>query len=227
VKLLRNRWREVAVTTVCFSLIACGTKTQRAEDRRTTSAKLEFSAASFSPLTNADASETKTAGITVQLREPNDIGRPSAWQGPMTITEHRTSRSCKSDVSLITRVYAAQGSPYLIVLTYSGSVRYIHYINIADCGERWPPTKLFTDAISISGNIIEAQPVCECPDHAKPCACNAAINLILTANAPPLNQQDKELSVTKKALGIAFTGQREVKAPGTPNASLISDNVPR
>src|SRR5512141_1384590 len=77
------------------------------------------------------------------LAEPDRPDKPTAWQGPLTISA--AGKSCAADVSLVTAVYASAGAPFIVVITYSGSNTYVHFINIASCEVKWEPIKAFTE----------------------------------------------------------------------------------
>ena len=85
----------------------------------------------------------RLGAYSFHLEEPDRPDKPRAWQGPLTISS--TDKSCEADVSLVTAVYASPDAPFVVVVTYSGSSTYVHFITISSCAAKWERMKAFTD----------------------------------------------------------------------------------
>jgi len=93
---------------------------------------------------------TSAEGIVVELADPDNPDHPTAWLGPLRIASR-----CTAELSLITAVYASKGTRYLVVLTYSGSLRYAHFVDLKSCRELWPPQKATRD-MTVAGDDLAA-----------------------------------------------------------------------
>ena len=108
---------------------------------------------------------------------------------------------------------------YVIAVSYSGSTRYLHYIDVKTCKELWPKTAASTEAIEVAGDRVTIQPACECSGGASACECNAALIRLAETNAPaPV--ADEARALTRKVLGVEFEGHARVLRPKTPSAAL-------
>src|ERR1035437_6906399 len=77
----------------------------------------------FRQLAFDNAQSTAFGAYSFRLAEPDRPDKPTAWQGPLTISS--AGKSCEADVSLVTAVYAAPAAPFVVVVTYSGSNTYV------------------------------------------------------------------------------------------------------
>ena len=96
---------------------------------------------------------------TFHLAEPDRPDKPTAWQGPLTISSG--SKSCEADVSLVTAVYASPDAPFVVVVTYSGSNTYVHFIAISNCAAKWERMKVFTEGVRVADDRLSILPACD------------------------------------------------------------------
>ena len=157
----------------------------------------------------------------VVLMHPDNSDNPKAWEGPLKIIDMQTRSHCESDISLIAAAYASRQTDYLVVVAYSGSLHYVHFIDQSTCRDLWPRLELFTDGITVSGDLLTAQPACECADKGIPCQCSAGKVFRFETVQPPTLLRSESLALTKKALGVGFEGQGKVLHPKMDNAQIV------
>ena len=161
----------------------------------------------------------RLGAYSFHLAEPDRPGKPTAWQGPLTISAN--TKSCTADVSLVTAVYASPDSPLVVVVTYSGSNTYVHFIGIADCSAKWEPMKAFTDGVRVVADRLSILPACEGAGLRSPTRCFAARAYKLSGEAPPELLQDESFNLTRQTLGVGFTGEAMVVHPKTARAHIV------
>ena len=198
---------------------ACSPQGQVA--RPTATRPVQFHLLAFSPAANGQWQARIDRG-TVTLLDPDKTDRPTAWDGPLRI-QLSSAATCEADLSLVTRVYGASGAEYLIALSYSGSMQYIHFLDLKSCREKWPVRSVYTERIDVAGNSLSVFPACECPGGSEPCLCSAAQVYRLSAAQPPEPQTAVALALTGKILGVEFAGERKVLRPRTPTAELFKE----
>lgn len=210
------------LTGLCATAIACG---QRDATREQNPAALRpaLRPLAFHAVDRPPRFEARVGTATVVLANPDNAAKPTTWEGPLEVQDSHSGTTCKADVSLISNVYASPGIDFLIVLSYSGSVRYVRYLDLRSCADRWAPLKVFSEGIEVSDDLITIQPACECPGGAEPCECSAASVLRVAANAEPAVLHEASRALTKQVLGVDFEGQRKVRKPKSPSAELVRD----
>jgi hypothetical protein len=196
---------------------ACSPQTQVA--RPTATPPVQFQLLAFSPAANGQWQARIDQG-TVTLLDPDKPDRPTAWDGPLRI-QISPAATCEADLSLVTRVFGASGAEYLIALSYSGSMQYIHFLDLKSCREKWPMRSVYTERIDVAGDSLSVLPACECPGGSAPCVCSAAQVYRLSAARSPEPVPAAALALTRKILGVEFAGERKVLRPRTPTAELL------
>ena len=126
--------RLLLVAPIMVVASACSPQTQVAKP--TVTPPVQFQLLAFSPAANGQW-QARIDQTTVTLLDPNKPDRPTAWDGPVRI-QASPAATCEADLSLVTRVYGAGGGAYLIALSYSGSMQYIHFLDLKSCREKWP-----------------------------------------------------------------------------------------
>jgi hypothetical protein len=209
----------VLVAMVMAVAGACSPQGQVAKP--TATPPVQFQLLAFSPAANGQWQARIDQG-TVTLLDPDKPDRPTAWEGPLRI-QLSTAAPCEADLSLVTRVYGASGAEYLIALSYSGSMQYIHFLDLKSCREKWPVRSVYTNKIDVVGDSLSVFPACECPGGSEPCLCSAAQVYRLSAALAPEPLTAAALALTGKVLGVEFAGERKVLRPRTPTAELLKE----
>ena len=182
---------------------------------------VQFQLLAFSPAANGQW-QARIDQATVTLLDPNKPDRPTAWDGPLRI-QLSPAATCEADLSLVTRVYGARGAEYLVGLSYSGSMQYIHFLDLKSCREKWPMRSVYSEGIDVAGDSLSVLPACESPGGSAPCVCSAAQVYRLTAAQPPEPLPAEALALTRKMLGVEFAGERKVLRPRTPTVELLKE----
>jgi hypothetical protein len=172
---------------------------------------------------SSERSEAKIDKRTLTLMGPDNPNQPTAWQGPLVIGEGGSGKSCEARVSLITDVYSASRGEMVVIVSYSGSQNYLHFIDTSNCSDRYPTIKVFTEGISVVDNRITILPACECPAKDTACDCSAGQVLSLSNQGQPMNLENESKALTKRILGVEFQGRHKVLNPKTSSASLVRD----
>ena len=209
--------RLLLVAPIMVVASACSPQTQVA--RPTATPPVQFQLLAFSPAANGQWQARIDQG-TVTLLDPDKPDRPTAWDGPLRI-QISPAATCEADLSLVTRVFGASGAEYLIALSYSGSMQYIHFLDLKSCREKWPMRSVYTERIDVAGDSLSVLPACECPGGSAPCVCSAAQVYRLSAARSPEPVPAAALALTRKILGVEFAGERKVLRPRTPTAELL------
>jgi hypothetical protein len=211
--------RLVLVALVMAVTGACSPQGQVAKP--TATPPVQFQLLAFSPAANGQWQARIDQG-TVTLLDPDKTDRPTAWDGPLRI-QLSTAAPCEAGLSLVTRVYGASGAEYLIALSYSGSMQYIHFLDLKSCREKWPVRSVYTERIDVAGDSLSVLPACECPGGSAPCVCSAAQVYRLSAALAPEPIPAAALALTRKILGVEFAGERKVLRPRTPTVELLKE----
>src|SRR5664280_353944 len=131
-----------------------------------------------------DNRQDATFGVYgLHLAEPDRPDKPTAWQGPLTISSG--SKSCEADVSLVTAVYASPNTPFIVVVTYSGSNTYVHFIAISSCAVKWERIKAFTEGVQVAEDRLSILPACDSGGVRSPTRCFAGRVYKLTGQLAP------------------------------------------
>lgn len=211
--------RLLLVALIMAVTAACSRQPQVAKP--TATVPVQFQLLTFSPAATGQWQARIDQG-TVTLLDPDNADHPTAWEGPLRI-QPWSSATCEAGLSLVTRVYGAVGADYLIALTYSGSLQYIHFLDLKSCREKWPVRTVFTDKIDVAGNFLSVFPACECPGGSAPCRCSSAQVYRLSAPQPPDPLPAAALALTRKTLGVEFEGERKVLRPRTATVELLKE----
>lgn len=173
----------------------------------------------FRPLVFHDQQPTVFGPHSFRLAGPDQPDKPTAWQGPLTIATGE--KSCEADVSLVTAVYASLESPYVIVVTYSGSSTYIHFVSVATCTTQWNTNKVFTSSVQVRDDQLSVLPACESSAADAPALCSSGRVYKLSEDSAPVLLKKASIQLTKKNLGVGFFGQAKVAHPKTPQAEIV------
>lgn len=210
------------LTGLCTTAIACSQRNVAREQNRV-ALRPAFRLIAFHAVDRPPRFEARVGTATVVIANPDNAATPTTWEGPLEVLDSESGTTCKAEVSLISNVYASPGIDFLIVLSYSGSVRYVRYLDLRTCADRWVPLKVFSEGIQVSEDLITIQPACECPGGTAPCECSAASVLRVVATAEPAVLHEASRALTKRVLGVDFEGQRKVRRPKSPAAELVRD----
>jgi hypothetical protein len=202
-------------------VVAGACSPQRQVAKPTATPPVQFQLLAFRPTGNGQWQASMGQG-TVTLLNPDKTDRPTAWEGPLRI-QLPPAAPCEADLSLVTRVYGSSGAEYLIALSYSGSMQYIHFLDLKSCREKWPVRSAYSELIDAEGDSLSIHPACECPGGSAPCVCSAAQFSRLTAALPPEPLPAAALTLTRKMLGVEFAGEKKVLRPRTPTAELVKE----
>lgn len=176
-------------------------------------------AGGFRQLAFDNGQVARFGAYTFHLAEPDRPDKPTAWQGPLTISAG--GKSCAADVSLVTAVYASPEASFLVVATYSGSNTYVHFIAIASCAVKWKAIKAFTEGVRVAGDRLSVLPACDTAGDRSPRRCFAARVYKLTSSTTPKLLKDESFSLTKQTLGVGFTGEAKVVHPRSARAHIV------
>jgi hypothetical protein len=217
--MMNSQKRLLLVAPIMAVAAACSPQSQVAKP--TVTPPVQFQLLAFSPAANGQW-QARIDQATVTLLDPNKPDRPTAWDGPLRI-QRSPAATCEADVSLVTRVYGASGADYLIALSYSGSMQYVHFLDLKSCRENWPMLSVYTERIDVAGDSLSVLPACECPGGSEPCVCSAAQVYHLSAEHPPEPLPAAALALTRKMLGVEFAGERKVLRPRAPTVELVKE----
>jgi hypothetical protein len=168
-----------------------------------------------------DNGQNATLGAySFHLAEPDRPDKPRAWQGPLTISSG--GKSCEADVSLVTAVYASPDAPLVVVVAYSGSNTYVHFVSVSSCAAKWERMKAFTEGVRVAEDRLSILPACDGAGSTSPTQCFAARVYKLTSEAAPELLKDESFSLTKETLGVGFTGGAKVIHPKSARARIVS-----
>jgi hypothetical protein len=155
------------------------------------------------------------------LLNADDAQEPTAWEGPLRIQSTVSNTSCEVGVSLITAVYSAPGAEAAVVVTYSGSLTYVHFIGLKSCKELSATIRAFTEGVEVSGRRLTIQPGCESAGAKLPSTCSAAQVFELDKSDRPQLLEKESLELTQRVVGVAFQGTKKVKDPKSPAARIV------
>lgn len=166
------------------------------------------------------AHDTTLGAYSFRLDQPDQPAKPTAWQGPLTISS--AGNSCKADVSLLTAVYASTEAPFVAVVTYSGSNTYVHFIATSNCAAKWERIKAFTEGVQVVDDRLSILPACDGAGDKSPARCFAGRVYELTSEAAPELLRDESFKLTRETLGVGFTGEAEIVHPKSSRARIVS-----
>ena len=172
----------------------------------------------FRQLAFSNGPDVTLGAYTFHLAQPDRPEKPTAWEGPLTIAFE--SKSCAADVSLVTAVYAAPNAPFVVVVSYSGSNTYIHFVSISTCESQWETIKAYTEGVEVDDHRLSILPACDSKGETAPARCFGARVYRLDDDAAPKFLKDESFGLTKKKLGVGFTGEAKVMHPNSPEARI-------
>ena len=154
------------------------------------------------------------------LENPDDPDHPTVWEGPFRIVDKTTNAQCTADVALITNVYAIPDHNLAVVLSYSGSMTYIDFLDARTCKSRYPRIEAYSEGICVNANRVEIQPACEkISGNIYQCA-SGKIYYFGLNQAPKLSESES-IHMTKSILKVGFIGERKVFGPRTSEARIV------
>ena len=205
----------IAILSFCSSLACTG---QRAADSATP-LTYAYEAVRFAPSPDRKDSVATVDSLSLVLSEPDNVERPSAWEGPLRVRHVDSGRSCEAESSLITQVYLDNRRSVALVVSYSGSVTFVDFVDVDTCGVKWPRIEGFTERVVVNGDRVSIHPGCEGTGARSKCTAGRVFRL--DAVNPPVILDDESRTLTKSVIGVEFTGQRWVENPKTPNAKIL------
>lgn len=168
----------------------------------------------------------EAGGKKLTLEDPDNAQFPTAWDSPLTVTDVKSGKSCKTDSWIVSSVYAGNDGKMAVVIATNAAMRDIHFVDLATCRSLYPSITVYSDEIQISYNQIALFPGCECTDKTKTnCQCQAARVYRLGLDNQPVLDEKESLALTKRYLGVEFTGERRVSKPMLPEAKLIKGSA--
>jgi hypothetical protein len=173
----------------------------------------------FQQLVFTAANATTFGDYSFRLAEPNHVEKPTAWQGPLTISS--AGKSCEADVSLVTAVYASAEAPFVVIVTYSGSNTYVHFIATSNCKTKWKTIKAFTEGVRVADDRLSILPACDSAGDNSPTRCFSGRVYMLTSATAPVLLLNESFSLTRDKLGVGFTGQARVAHPKSSQALIV------
>lgn len=171
-----------------------------------------------SPQHSSESSEAQVGQLKLRLAQPDHADHPTAWEGPLEIEQG--SASCQSDVSLVTAVYASPDIPVVLVVSYSGSLTYVDFID-KSCKHAWAQIKAFTEGIQVSDDRLTVLPGCEGSGAKGLAQCSSAQVYKFDGNSQPKLDQTESLALTKKIIGVEFEGSNKILHPKSPDAKVM------
>ena len=173
----------------------------------------------FQPLPMENGKDTVFEQYALRLAGPDNPDKPTMWQGPLTISGGKAS--CVADLSLITGVYAARGWNYVLVLSTSGSNAIVHFIGLDSCNPKWPAIKRAASAITVEGSRLSFSAECESTGKNSPSECTSARVYELSEDTPPAILKSESFKLTRKEVGVGFSGEARIIDPRTPRALIV------
>ena len=173
----------------------------------------------FQQLAFTTAHDPTFGAYTFHLAEPDHPDKPTAWQGPLTISS--AGKSCEADVSLVTAVYASTEAPFVVVVTYSGSNTYVQFITAANCKAKWKTIKAFTEGVQVADDRLSILPACDSAGDNSPTRCFSGRVYKLSSTTAPALLRDESFCLTRDKLGVGFTGQAKVAHPKSAHAQIV------
>jgi len=211
--------RTDVAAVVLVVLCASGACASQTPDDRVSVASYAYEAARFEPSADKRNSVTTVGSVNLVLNGPDDIEKPSAWEGPLQVRHSDSGRSCEAAPSLITQVYVDTPRSVALVVSYSGSTTFLDFIQLDTCGAKWPRVEGFTERVVVNGDRVSIHPGCE-GDGAR-ALCTAGRVLQVHADKAPVILDGESRALTISVLGVDFTGQQRVENPKTPKARVV------
>jgi hypothetical protein len=167
--------------------------------------------------------QAEVGNYKLELGNPNDYQRPTAWDSPLYIYEKDSIERCETESLLITDVYYFEKADMILISSYNGSMRYINFIDPQTGKNRYPEIEAFTEKIDISSNQIEMYPGCECIDESNNSyQCSSAQVILFNTDFQPVLDVRASDELTKKIIGVVFRGDENILFPKTKDAKVIN-----
>lgn len=165
------------------------------------------------------ATPSAVGPLTISVDQPNDASHPTVWDGPIHVKDSRRASSCVVNASLITAVYVSPEASSLMVLSYSGSTRSVEFWSLRPC-KKTKSLSGFSEGVELRGDRLVMNPGCECSAPDEACSCSAGrVYLAVPGKSPKLLPSESR-ALTRKVLGVGFTGNGKVLHPKSPQAKL-------
>ena len=180
------------------------------------SAPYGFEAVRFEPGSEGRAS---VGMLELVLRNPDNPERPTAWEGPLELRRTQSGTPCEAEPSLITHVYLDTATAVALVVSYSGSMTFLDFIDTSSCQSKWPQIGAATKGVTVSGDRVSLSPVCETDGSRSRCSAGQVFRL--APDQPPARLEEESRELTRAQLGVDFTGEAWVEGVGTASARVV------
>ena len=123
-------------------------------------------------------------------------------------------------MSLVTKVYSAPGTPFIVIVSVDGSMTNIDFADLRTC-KKGSNLNVYSEGVDLKGQTLTILPGCECRDTPEqPCSCSGAAVYQVRPGAEPRLLKTRSLALTKNVLGVRFIGREEVIGPKTSRARI-------
>lgn len=156
--------------------------------------------------------------VELELKAP-DGPNPKAWEGPLVLRLLPSGNACEAEPSLVTAVFLDTAGHTALVQSYSGSMTYLDFIDVATCKPKWMRIEAFTSGVTVEGDRVSMLPGCE--GEKSKSRCSAGRVLALSSEAAPHLLGAESRQLTKSRLGVEFDGEAWVQAPGEAGARVL------
>jgi hypothetical protein len=171
----------------------------------------------FGPATEG-RSVVSAGDLTLTISEPDNAAAPSAWEGPLEIRDAQ-GRSCAAEPSLIQQVFLDTPRTTVLIVSYSGSMTYLDFVDPQTCRAKWPRVDVVTGGIEVTGDRIILQPACEGEKGRVPCHAGRVFQT--HAAEPPAQLDADSRALTRQVLGVEFAGRQWVENPRSQTARIV------
>jgi hypothetical protein len=111
-------------------------------------------ACSLQPLHPAGSS-VDAGSLHLDLGAPDNVSKPTAWEGPITVSRQgRKVCTVKDNVAIVSPPLMLGNRRFLLVPTYSGSESIFYVVDTQDCSVRWQSQPYAGDAV-IKKNTVD------------------------------------------------------------------------
>jgi hypothetical protein len=100
-----------------------------------------------------DAGKVSVGHFSLNFGPGDNISKPQAWQGPLTIAQAGASCTVNPDVRILERPFYQDGK-HLLVTTYSGSNKVVFVIEASTCAVLWR-SKPFVGKVTLKANTLQ------------------------------------------------------------------------
>lgn len=114
-----------AAVVLSVAWLLAGACTGRAEPTACAPTPMQFDRAQ---------SEVRVGRFVVRLENPDSAAAPTAWEGPLQVTDSRTGATCEVEpLGLIAQPLLALADVWLVLATFSGSNHRVETFDLARC----------------------------------------------------------------------------------------------